>query len=350
MECSAIQSKVLRQAVRYCALLPPSYDAEKARRYPVLYYLHGLGDNEQSLLNLGGWNLVENLREKGRIGEFLILAPDGGRSFYVNARDGKLRYEDFFIREFVPAMEAKYRVRAGRAARGITGVSMGGYGALRLAFQYPQMFGAASSHMGALIKQIPAALTDARELGRGLSFLGEVFGRPFDRAFWDRNSPFTLAREARSLAGLKIYFDCGRDDGYGFDAGTQALHELLKSRGIAHEFHMYPGGHDWSYVTEHMSASMEFHSRAFGLRAAAIKDHDVLECVEIEPVHGSNVMTAKEKALKVIENLPEDVSFDDILEELYVQEKIERGLEDVEAGRLISHEEAKKRLARWLEK
>lgn len=269
VECSSLQSKVLGRAVRYCALLPPSYDTEKTRRYAVLYYLHGLGDNEQSLLNLGGWNLVENLRERGTIGEFLVFAPDGGRSFYVNSRDGKLRYEDFFLREFVPAMEAKYRARASRASRAITGVSMGGYGALRLAFKYPQLFGAVSSHMGVLIKQIPAALTNAQDLGRGLGFLNEVFGQPFDRAFWERNNPFTLAREARGLGGLKIYFDCGQDDGYGFDAGAQEFHELLQSRGIAHEFHIYPGGHNWSYVAEHMAASMEFHSRAFGLVATA---------------------------------------------------------------------------------
>lgn len=268
VECNSIQSKVLGQSVRYCALLPASYDAKKARRYPALYYLHGLGDSEQSLLNLGGWNLVENLREEGKIGEFLIFAPAGGRSFYINSRDGKLRYEDFFIREFVPAMEAKYRARAGRASRAITGVSMGGYGALHMAMKYPQMFCSVSSHMGALIKQIPPALIDARELGRGLSFLSETFGRPFDRAFWDRNSPFTLARAANGLAGLKIYFDCGRDDAYGFDAGAQAFHELLESRGVAHEFHIYPGGHDWNFVLEHMAASMQFHSRAFGLNTS----------------------------------------------------------------------------------
>ncbi len=266
VECNSIRSKVLQQSVRYCALLPPSYDADKARRYPVLYYLHGLGDNEQSLVNLGGWNLVENLREKGKIGEFLIFAPDGERSFYINSRDARVRYEDFFIREFVPAMESKYRARAGRASRGITGVSMGGYGALHMAMKYPQMFSAVSSHMAALIEKIPAALTDARELGRGLSFLGEVFGRPFDRALWERNSPFTLARNANGLARLKIYFDCGDEDGFGFDAGTQAFHELLKSRGIAHEFHIYPGGHNWDYVSQHMGASMEFHSRAFGIK------------------------------------------------------------------------------------
>jgi S-formylglutathione hydrolase FrmB len=271
IECSAIHSKLLGRQVKYCALLPPSYDTAKTRRYPVLYYLHGLGDSEQSLLNLGGWNLIENLREAGRIGEFLIITPEGGRSFYINSRDGKEPYEDFFLREFMPAMERKYRVRAGRDSRAITGVSMGGYGALRFAFRYPQLFVAVSSHMGALIEKMPQGLTDARELGRGLGFLNEIFGQPFDRAFWDRNSPFTLVREGKGYAGLKIYFDCGRQDDYGFDAGAQKLHELLQSRGIPHEFHLYAGGHNWFYVAEHLGASMEFHSRAFGFAPSTKK-------------------------------------------------------------------------------
>ncbi len=270
-ECSAIRSKLLGRPVKYCVLLPPSYDAEKTRRFPVLYFLHGLNDNEQSLINLGGWNLIENLREAGKIGEFLIIAPDGGRSFYVNSRDGKEPYEDFFIREFIPALEGKYRVRAARNFRGIAGVSMGGYGALRLAFQYPQLFGAVSSHMGALIEKLPQGLNDAREMGRGLGMLNEVFGQPPDPAFWDRNSPFTLARESKGLARMKIYFDCGQQDFYGFDAGAQALHNLLASRGIPHEFHLYPGGHDWFFIVAHLPASMEFHSRAFGLATSAQK-------------------------------------------------------------------------------
>src|SRR5664279_5982279 len=74
-ECSVLKSSVLGRAVRYCAFLPDSFDQDKTRQYPVLYYLHGLGDNEQSLLNLGGWDLIEELRRQGKIGEFVVLAP-----------------------------------------------------------------------------------------------------------------------------------------------------------------------------------------------------------------------------------------------------------------------------------
>lgn len=272
VECSAVESRVLHGLVRYCALLPPSYDAQKARRYAVLYYLHGLSENEQALINSGGWNLVENLMERGRIGEFLIVTPDGGRSFYVNSRDGRRRYEDFFIREFLPAIDRTFRTRAAKAYRGISGTSMGGYGALRFAFKYPQHFSSVSAHSAALIERLPNGLPSADLSGGArLNILSDVFGSPFDRAFWEVNNPLTLARRSprAGLGGLKIYFDCGREDEYGFDAGARALNDLLKSRRVPHEFHLYSGGHGWLYLAQHLHASLEFHSRAFGLTPAA---------------------------------------------------------------------------------
>ncbi len=101
-ECVSLQSKILERAVPYCVLLPPSYDEEKTRRYPILYLLHGLGDNEQFLVHSGGMNLVEDLWEEHQLGEFLIVTPAAGASFYINSRDGKRRYEDFFLQEFLP--------------------------------------------------------------------------------------------------------------------------------------------------------------------------------------------------------------------------------------------------------
>ena len=266
VECRATASQILKRAVRYCVFLPTSYDTEKARRFSVLYFLHGLGDNEQSLINLGGWSLVEYLREKGRIGDFIIVAPEGGRTFYVNSSDGRVRYEDFFIREFIPLVDHSYRTRAVRGSRGITGVSMGGYGALRYAFAYPQMFGSVSSHMGALMEKIPRV----EILGGGhtnigaLGLLGNVFGAPPNPAYFDRLNPLTLARTA-GLSGLRIYLDCGSEDHYGFYNGARRLHEILEARRIEHEYHLDPGGHDGAFVTSHFPASLEFHSGIFGL-------------------------------------------------------------------------------------
>src|ERR1700719_3099553 len=114
-ECQSVKSKILSRTVAYCALLPPSYDVEKTRRYPVLYFLHGLGDNEQMFLHSGGWNLVEDLWEQHQLGEFVIVTPAAGASFYINSHDGKQKYEDFFLQELMPAMEGRYRSAAARA-------------------------------------------------------------------------------------------------------------------------------------------------------------------------------------------------------------------------------------------
>ncbi len=257
-----MRSRILGDSVPYCALLPPSYDSQKTRRYPVLYYLHGLGDNEQMLLRSGGMNMIQDLWEHGEIGEFVIVTPRAGSSFYLNSRDGRYRYEDFFLQEFMPYIEGRYRIRPGRAWRGLAGISMGGYGALRIAFRRPDLFAAVATHSAALVPNLPAVQTSGTGRGR-LGLFGDLFGSPIDRAYWNRNDPLAIARTAR-LGGLKIYFDCGAQDDYGLDAGAQALHLTLDARRIPHEFHLYPGGHNWLYFAEHLPASLAFVSGAFG--------------------------------------------------------------------------------------
>ncbi len=260
VECNAIPSKIIARSVPYCIVLPASFDADKAKHFPILYELHGLGDNEQFFVHSGLWNLVEDLRERGELKDFLIATPAGGASFYINSKDGKVRYEDFLLREFFPFIEKKYRVSAGRANRAISGVSMGGYGALHLAFRHPELFNSVSAHSAALIEKLPAFVS-APQSPRA-RVLGGVFGIPPDITFRNANSPLTLAHSS-NLAGLKIYFDCGDQDDYGFDAGAAALDKILTGRKIAHEFHIFPGRHDPGYFAAHIRVSLAFHSRLF---------------------------------------------------------------------------------------
>ncbi len=263
VQCATVKSRILGGPVKYCALLPDGYEKNKTRRYPILYYLHGLGDNEQSLVNSGGWNIVENLRQSGKIGDFLIVTPEGDTSFYINSYDGRARYEDFFIREFIPAIETRYRVERTRAARGISGTSMGGYGALRFAFKYPEMFSVVSAHAAALMQKLPRRLIAAANEHATEMDMNGLFGNPVNQQFWTRNTPFTLAKlNAAKLKRLKIYFDCGDQDDYGFDQGARELDALLTKLGITHEFHIYAGGHDWRFVAKHFPESLEFQSRA----------------------------------------------------------------------------------------
>jgi putative tributyrin esterase len=263
-ECLSLKSRILKRDVGYCALLPPSYDTAKTQKYPVLYYLHGLGDNQQMFLHAGGLNLVEDEWERGQIGGFVIVTPEGDRTFYINSRDGRERYEDFFIREFMPYIESRYRIERGRKFRGIAGISMGGYGALHLAFRHPTLFNAVSAGSAAIIEKLPNVKLEDAQQSAVRRIFGGAFGNPADPAFIERESPLTIAKTFRP-AGLKIYFDCGSEDDYGFYRGAAALDKILTARHIPHEYHLYPGGHNWMYFAGHIPASLEFHSHAFGL-------------------------------------------------------------------------------------
>lgn len=262
-ECRDVPSPILGHAVPYCVILPPSYDTSKTKRYPVLYSLHGLGGDAQTLVNSGGLDLIEDLWQRHQIGEFLIVTPSAGRSFYVNSRDRRVRYEDFFIREFLPFIERHYRILRDRRHRGISGMSMGGYGALRFAFLYPDLFGSVSALSPALVEESARSNLAPLQGAVFTRFVGSAFGSPFDPAYWKRESPFTIVRAHTPPADLRIYFDCGMSDDYGFNRGAEAFHKLLAARGLPHEFHLYPGGHDWAYFAQHLPASLEFHSRAF---------------------------------------------------------------------------------------
>ena len=267
IDCNTLNSHILKEAIHYCVLLPPSYDSPSARneQYPVLYFLHGLGENEQTLFKTGGWNLIEDLRQQHQIGDFLIATPDAQATFYVNSADGKVRYSDFFLREFMPYIEGKYRIRHERRARGISGISMGGYGALRFALAYPQIFSSVSAQSAALMTESPQELTAAMRTGTALDrLLGQVFGNPIDAAHWQENNPLVLARKNRlAISSLAIYFNCGRDDEYDFEEGAQALDRQLRAEGIVHQFHLYPGDHSAAYFLSHLGEVIQFHSQQF---------------------------------------------------------------------------------------
>src|SRR3984885_645053 len=272
IDCDALKSQILKTPVHYCVYLPASYDAgaktKPPQRYPVLYFLHGLGDNERSLFNSGGWTLLDDLRQKNKIGEFLIAAPEGGNTFYVNSADGSILYSDFFLQEFVPFIERKYRIENDRNHRAISGISMGGYGALRFAFSHPEMFSAVSAQSAALITESPQELDTAARSGAPLGkLLATVFGSPIEVAHWKENSPFVLAnRNQAALRRMAIYFNCGQDDNYGFEKSAAKLHEQLQKEKVEHEYHPYSGDHSLTYFLAHFTEVMEFHSRAFGLR------------------------------------------------------------------------------------
>ena len=262
VDCHSISSAILGRPVEYCVALPPGYEMG-ASRYPVLYFLHGLFEDARSWSEHSGLLTWDSLMSEGKIGKFIVVMPDGGKSFYVNSFDGHERYEDFFIQELIPAIDHKFRTLASRQARGISGLSMGGYGALHLAMKHPDVFGSASAHSAALVAKFPTPLPTEGRWGFYAQVLQEPFGAPLNEAYFDANNPLTLAGHPERFANLKLYFDCGDQDRYGFDRGAKELDAILSSKGFPHQFVLRPGNHGWSYLDEYLHFSLEFHSQVF---------------------------------------------------------------------------------------
>ena len=126
---------------------------------------------------------------------------------------------------------------------------MGGYGALRVAFAHPELFGSVSAQSAALITETPQQLNaDARAAGPRGRLLGGVFGNPVNVAHWQQNNPFDLARKnANPDQDAAIYINCGQQDDFGFEDGASRMHKQLLAEGVRHEFHLYPGGHNADY-------------------------------------------------------------------------------------------------------
>jgi S-formylglutathione hydrolase FrmB len=270
LDCAPIPSEILGRSVNVCVALPPGYEAAAPKRYPTLYFLHGLFENERSWAERGGEEIWENLTTAGQLEKFLVVLPDGGKSFYVNSFDGRERYEDFFIQELIPAIDKKYRTLPAVSARGISGTSMGGYGALHLAMDHPDVFGSASAHSAALLPKFPNPLPTEGRWGFYARVLQEPFGSPLNEAYFDANNPLTLAEHPQRFRHLKLYFDCGDQDRYGFEEGAQILDRILSARGFPHEFALRPGGHGWSYLSQNLKYSLFFHSHEFREAAQAL--------------------------------------------------------------------------------
>src|SRR5207237_7448278 len=136
IEENAVKSTILKKDVPYAIYLPSDYGTSE-RTYPVIYLLHGLGDNHGSWIQYGEVNrYADKAIAEGTIPPMIIVMPEGDSSFYINSYDGKEMYEDFFIKEFMPSVEKTYRIKAEKKYRGIAGLSMGGYGTLIYSLKY----------------------------------------------------------------------------------------------------------------------------------------------------------------------------------------------------------------------
>ena len=246
-------SAALGREVSYVVDLPPSYDAAKDRSYPVVYALHGLFEGPGFWEGRGLAAILATLRASG-LPEFLVVAVDGGNSFFVNAKGG--RYQDMVTQDLVAHVEATYHVAKSRAGRGLLGISMGGYGALNIGFREPGLVAAVATHSAMLLEKPPSAEQGARR-GQMAAFF-QVFGDPIDSELWRANDPLARAQELDAKTAPALYLDCGTEDRYGLANGNRELDRLLQARGVAHSFELAPGDHGYEFVRARLEKSLRF--------------------------------------------------------------------------------------------
>ena len=276
----------------YVVYLPADYDAKTSTRWPVFYYLHGLGGNENNWTREGHLDRAADELALGAI----VVMPDGDDGFYTDAvtpvdydacmRDGTglflpamqkkdktcvrdRKYETYITKDLITEIDGKYRTIAKREGRAIAGLSMGGFGALELAMRHQELFAAAASHSGvdALMYVGPhpyvagkvEELKDPTLWGKSVEDIGKwvrpIFGP--DLKNWLDHDPAALAQKLEP-GQLALYLDCGTEDSFKLEDGASYLHDELTAKKIDHEFFLGPGGHDFGFWIPRLPKSLAF--------------------------------------------------------------------------------------------
>ena len=235
-------SAALGQHVTYLIYVPEGYDSSP-RRYPTLYMLHGVAGDRTEWILLGAAEAADRLMADGAVQPMLIVFPEGDASYYVNnPKDGR-RWQDYLVQDLVADVDASYRTRAEPDSRAIGGLSMGADGALQIAMRWPDVFGVAGGHS-------PSTR---------LSFQHAPANVYSDEDHFLEHNPYWLAQHAPGAGLVKIWIDVGDGDPWQWNAA--AIQAALAARGIEHEFHLWPGGHDGDYWTANLDHYLDYYSR-----------------------------------------------------------------------------------------
>jgi enterochelin esterase-like enzyme len=260
-------SKILGQEVKYSVCLPEDYFSGK-HSYPVVYLLHGLGDNETAWLEDGQISpIADKSVHNGEIVPMIYVMPQGFRTYYVNDFTGKFRYQDMFIQELIPLIDAQYRTIADGRHRATMGYSMGGYGALILPLKNPEV-------IGTCVPMSISIRTDEQYMKEDSSEWNQQWGRIFGGIgilgngritdYYKQNNPFHILAQPdlSKLSSLKIYIANG-DDEQTLCRSNEELHILLSDKHFPHEFRVQNGGHEFSFWRSALPNSLRFISDAF---------------------------------------------------------------------------------------
>jgi len=255
----SVPSEILGGERQYAVYLPPDYDTSE-RSYPVLYLLHGGGDDQTGWVQFGEvLRITDNAIRDGSATPMIIIMPDAntGTRGYTNNATGDWRYEDFFFDEFMPAVESRYRIRREKRYRAVAGLSMGGGGSFYYALHRPDLFSSAAP-LSASTGPLTREALDA-QLNRANSP-----ATPEQRQAWfERYSVVHLVNTlpVEDLKAVRWFIDCGDDD-FLYE-GNSLVHIALRKREVPHEFRIRDGGHRWTYWRESLPEVLRFISDAF---------------------------------------------------------------------------------------
>lgn len=276
--------------------LPPAYDRDVTRRFPLAIYLHGAGQSETDWTTRGRLHLTLDSLAAAGAPPFIVVMPDGDDGWYTTwntlgdyaacrrtftPRPGDtadswcvpwLHYDDYIARDVVQMASGRWRVDPRRTRRAVAGLSMGGYGAIALALSYPEVFGAAVSHSG-ILSPLLLTFTDQgpryaesvdalrADWGDRWPLIAPAFGP--DTAGWWARDPARMARRlrARGKPWPALYLDVGDADPL---AGqSRAFHRELDRDRLAHTFAERAGAHDWDYWRRNAVHGLRFLGESF---------------------------------------------------------------------------------------
>jgi enterochelin esterase-like enzyme len=244
---------------KYAIYFPPDYETSQ-RTYPVLYLLHGGGDDQTGWVQFGEvLNITDKAIKEGIATPMIIVMPDAntGKRGYENDITNTWRYEDFFFKELMPFVEKTYRIKSNKRFRAVAGLSMGGAGTFTYALRHPELFSAACPLSAATG---PLTVEEARtRFTRDNSKLSDTA----ITAYYNRQSVVALVNNIPDSLkkAVRWYIDCGDDD-FLYE-GNSLVHIAMRKKEIPHEFRIRDGAHNWTYWRNALPNVLEFVSMSF---------------------------------------------------------------------------------------
>ena len=256
----SLDSEILDGSRKFAVYLPPDYESSE-RSYPVLYLLHGGGDDQTGWVQFGEvLRITDNAIRDGSATPMVIIMPDAntGVRGYTNNVTGDFLYEDFFFEELMPHVEQRFRIKGEKRFRAVAGLSMGGGGSFYYALHRPELFSSAAPLSASTGPRDVAAVVSRAER------MGTDPGTPEQQqAYVERYSVVHLVNTlpVEDLKAVRWYIDCG--DGDFLYEGNALVHIALRQREVPHEFRIRDGAHNWTYWRESLPEVLRFVSDAF---------------------------------------------------------------------------------------